>query len=279
MTKLQEERAVLKAAVLEAGALAQASFGGPLTVEDKPDDQGPVSEVDRACDQLLRQRLATAFPQDAILSEESEDDGHWHQAHRVWMIDPIDGTQEYVTGVDQFAVMVGLCIDGQPQLGGVFAPAQDTLLLGTVGEGATATYGALRNPHSKPLCLPQHPKKDHWRVAVSRSHPSAKVDLLCRQLGSVEQKKIGSVGLKISSVSHGETDLYMATTNRIKLWDTCGPQAVLNAAGGTLVDLLGQPLEYRRDLHHPNGLLASADSLIEHLVSVLSHHASEFYQQ
>ncbi len=272
-TPYSRELEVVAAAVREAGALAQQGFGGPLEVEEKPGNQGPVSNYDLACDALLRERIGGAFPDDAMLTEESEDDGAWHQAERVWMIDPIDGTREYVSGVPQYAVMVGLCVNGRPAMGAVFAPAQDLLLLGEVGVGATLEQGG----NTRPLCVATERPESGWRVAVSRSHPSRKVEEICAALGPVQQAKIGSVGLKIASVSQGETDLYLAATTKIKLWDTCGPQAVLAAAGGDMVDLRGEPLDYRETLTHPHGLLACPSAHLEELLAVTRPLARGFF--
>jgi len=267
------EREACLAAVREAGALAQRSFGGTLQVEDKPDNQGPVSDADRACDALLRERLGAAFPDDALLTEESKDDGAWHTARRVWMIDPIDGTQEYVEGIPQYAVMVGLCVDGVPKLGAVFAPAQDLLVFGVVGAGASVSQAG----EERPLSVRSSPLGAGYTAVVSRSHRSARDERLCAALGEVALKPLGSVGLKLAAVSQGEADLYLASTHRIKLWDTCGPQAVLEAAGGRLVDLFGEPLDYREQINHPHGLLACPAPLLDALLAQTRPIAAEYY--
>jgi len=270
---LRRELEVVTAAVREAGALAMQHFGGPLQVDEKPGDQGPVSNADRACDALLRQRLGQAFPDDALLTEESEDDGRWRTAHRVWMIDPIDGTREYVEGVAQFAIMVGLCVDGVPTLGSVLLPPQNLLLTGVVGQGAKANQDA----QTTVLKVPRQRQAGSWQVAVSRSHPSPKVDRVLAALGEVDQHPMGSVGVKISAVAHGQADLYLAATGKIKLWDTCGPHAILSAAGGYLVDFNGDSLDYREQLAHPRGLLACPADSLETLLAITRPMVAELF--
>ncbi|MFH1811536.1 MAG: 3'(2'),5'-bisphosphate nucleotidase CysQ [Pseudomonadota bacterium] len=273
MTSWTRELEVVQAAVREAGALALQGFGSVLEIEHKPRGEGPVSQYDRACDALLRDRLHAAFPGDALLTEESTDDGAWHTASRVWMIDPIDGTQEYVTGVPEFAVMVGLCVDGVPTVGAVFAPAQELLLLGAVELGARIWRGH----EVLDLAVATAHTRGAWHVAVSRSHPSSKVDRICQNLPAVQQVPRGSVGLKIASVSTGESDLYLAATGKVKLWDTCGPAAVLAAAGGVMVDLFGKPLDYVETLTHPRGILACPAAFVDELLAVTRPLAAEFY--
>ena len=273
MSLYTREIQVMCAAAREAGALAQQGFGGPMEVEQKGGGEGPVSNYDKACDALLRQRIGEAFADDAMLTEETDDDGAWKTARRVWIIDPIDGTQEYVTGVPQYAIMIGLCVDGHPAAGVVFAPAQDLLLWGVVDEGATLE----QDGNARPLQVTPRRADEAWRMAVSRSHKSSKIDRICEAMGVVEQMPMGSVGLKIASVSQGQTHCYMAATHRIKLWDTCGPHAVLAAAGGDMRDLRGRPLDYRETVNHPWGLLAGLIEDLPGLAEITAPLAADFF--
>lgn len=275
MSTLKREREVCLQAIRAAGALAQQGFGGPLQVEDKAGGEGPVSNYDRACDALIREQLSAAFPGDALLTEESEDDGAWQQAERVWIVDPIDGTQEYVTGVPQYAVMIGLCVDGVPQFGAVYAPAQDLLLVGEQGHGTSVFHQG----EQRALVLKDKDPREAWRIAVSRSHGSPEVERVCAALAPSQMVPMGSVGLKIASVCQGQTDLYVATTTRIKLWDSCGPHALLSAAGGVMVDLFGRPLDYRRQRNHPYGLLACAQQDLARLSALTAPIAHELYPE
>lgn len=275
MAKFAHERAVTIETIRAAGALAQQGFGGPLQVEHKANNEGPVSNYDLACDALIRERLQAAFPDDAMLTEESDDDGAWQSAERVWIVDPIDGTQEYVTGVPQYAVMIGLCVDGEPRFGAVYAPARDALLIGAADQGAQL----IKADRQQSLTLQSRSPEQAWRIAVSRSHSSPELERLCDALTPSQRIPLGSVGLKIASICEQQTDLYVATTSRIKLWDTCGPQAILAAAGGVMVDLFGQPLNYRKQKNHPHGLLACAQEDLEQLSALTAPMARELYPE
>ncbi len=275
MHSYQHEREVVTEIIRAAGALAQQGFGGPLEVEHKANDEGPVSNYDKACDALIRQGLHKAFPDDALLTEESDDDGLWQSAARVWIVDPIDGTQEYVTAVPQYAVMIGLCVEGEPVFGAVYAPASDELFIGAEGEGAVL----IQRDQQRALSLKPGPTAQAWRIAVSRSHASPELEKLCAALAPARSVPLGSVGLKIASICKGQTDLYLATTTRIKLWDTCGPQAILQAAGGVMVDLFGQPLDYRSAINHPRGLLACAAQDLPQLSAKIRPLARELYAE
>lgn len=274
MARYDHELEVAVAAVREAGELARARFGGVLQVDQKPDGLGPVSDADRACDALLRQRIAAAFPADALLTEESDDDGAWRSAHRVWMVDPIDGTREYVAGVDEYAVMVGLCIDGRPVAGVVYAAQRDLLAYGAVGHGARLISAEGERALSVPADNGQQPR---W-IAVSRSHQTERELQLCAALGGAE-RRLGSVGLKIIAVARGEVDCYVATSPKIKLWDTCAPDAVIAAAGGQLCDLFGRKLDYRERLAHPHGVVAAGRARIGEVVAATRPLAAEFYPE
>jgi len=274
VTRYAHELEVAVAAVREAGAVARARFGGALQVEQKPDDLGPVSDADRACDALLRQRLAAEFPKDALLTEETEDDGAWRSAHRVWMVDPIDGTREYVAGVDEYAVMVGLCVDGRPVLGAVYAAQRDLLACGVVGHGARLFSAEGERALSVPASSGE---RQRW-IAVSRSHQSEREQRLCAALGGAE-RRLGSVGLKIIAVARGEVDCYVATSPKIKLWDTCAPDAVIAAAGGQLCDLFGRKLDYRERIAHPHGVVAAGRARIDAVVAATRPLAIEFFPE
>ena len=119
---------------LEAGVLVKTYHGTDLKVDSKTGNE-PVTEADRAASELIVKRLSEAFPTDAILSEESPDDGS-HQNDRVWMVDPIDGTKDFIRGEHGFAVMIGLAVKGRPLLGVVSQPTKGFTYAGQVGLGA-----------------------------------------------------------------------------------------------------------------------------------------------
>lgn len=224
--------------------------------KEKPKGQGPVTEADLAADALLCGGLREAFPHDLVITEETWCGEAIPLAHRVWFCDPLDGTQEFVRGGDDYAVMIGLCVGGTPALGVLCQPATGRLWRGVV-------YGPTRlcervEPNGEVVTLDLRRRripKTGPRAAISRSHPSKLTNLLVERLGARPIKK-GSVGLKIGLLVDGEADLYLSGSRNIKVWDTAGPEAVLRAAGGLLTSLAGHPLRYSGAAAHGDGLAA-----------------------
>src|SRR5438876_492655 len=130
----------------EAATLVRSYHGRKLVIESKAGNE-PVTEADRAASDLIVSRLRAAFPQDIVLSEEIPDDQSRLGRHRVWMVDPIDGTTDFILGQSGFVVMIGLAVGGRPQVGAVAHPLSEKVYLGVAGEGAWVE-GADRARHA-----------------------------------------------------------------------------------------------------------------------------------
>ena len=211
-----------------ATALAQAAGDAILRVRaaaragavQKPDGKGPVTEADLAADDAIRSGLTEAFPHDAVVTEETWEGGDVGAHARIWMIDPVDGTEDFVAGRADYVVQIGLCVGGAPLLGVAHAPRPATRGVASwaavprrtiqVASGARARSprGALGAP----------------RVAVSVTHPSAIVEVIV--LDSAAGRAKGSVGLKVGLMVDDDADAYLSASRRIKVWDTCAPAAV-----------------------------------------------------
>jgi len=249
-----------------AAAAVVMSYGRTFRVDAKAGDE-PVTEADRAANALIVARLHAAFPDDAILSEELPDDGSRRGARRVWMVDPIDGTRDFILGDDGYAVMIGLCVDGRPTVGVVSQPATKKTYAAVVGRGAwletpeghsTLVTSALASPPG-------------IRLVASKSHRTGRVDAIKRALQITDEFNMGSVGLKMGLVAENLRDLYVYTGGRTKIWDTCGPEAILVAAGGRVTDLDGQPLGYAEsDLYNRRGIVASNGPLHDQVIAVIA---------
>ena len=251
----------------EAAQLVLGYHGRPLTVDSKAGDE-PVTEADRAANTLIVSRLAEAFPDDAILSEEIPDDRTRLGRSRVWMVDPIDGTSDFIIGDVGFVVMIGLAIDGIPTVGAVAHPISGRVYTGVVGHGAWLdTSDGQRTPlHTSTLAGPPG-----IRLVASKTHRTARIDNVKRALGITEELNVGSVGLKIGLVCEATRDLYVYTGGRTKIWDTCGPEAILRAAGGRMTDVDGKPLCYDvPDLYNRRGIVASNGPLHDLVVRIIA---------
>src|SRR4029079_6747370 len=132
----QHELETARAIAVEAADLVKALRNGGKLVIDSKAANDPVTNADHAANALIVAKLRAAFPDDVVLSEEIPDDGQRLGRARVWMVDPIDGTRDFILGDDGFAVMIGLCVDGRPQVGAVSQPVTGKTYRGVVGVGA-----------------------------------------------------------------------------------------------------------------------------------------------
>jgi 3'(2'), 5'-bisphosphate nucleotidase len=241
----------------DAGALVVAIRDrGPaaLGVEHKAGDE-PVTIADRAASEQIVAGLRAAFPDDVVVSEESAEDRSRLTAPRVWFVDPIDGTKDFIRGRDGFAVMIGLCLDTRPVAGVVYQPTGGRLFAAAPGRGA---WVERPDGTRAALAVSTVSEVDAIRLVASASHRSPVIDEVKSALGIANELNVGSVGLKLALIALGERDLYVNPFPRCKAWDTCAPEVILAAAGGRLTDIGGAALVYDRiDLGQPRGLVAS----------------------
>lgn len=264
---LSHELDVARELAREAAALVRRFSQQPMAVKHKAGGE-PVTEADLAANTLIVSRLAQEFPGDAVLSEELPDDGSRLGSRRVWMVDPIDGTRDFIRGQTGYVVMIGLCLDGRPVLGVVAHPSTGAVWSGVVGQAAWREQpGGTRTPvQTSPLAEPPG-----VRIVVSQSRRSPQIDAFRRALGVTDEMTVGSVGLKVALVAQGERDLYLYPGEQTKLWDTCGPEAILIAAGGRMSDMDGRPLDYgKADLNNRSGVVASNGPLHDHVIRALA---------
>ena len=264
---LLRELAVARAAALDAAALVRRFWGTALVVENKLGNE-PVTIADQQASELILVHLRRAFPDDAILSEEAPDDGVRFSRSRVWMVDPIDGTTDFIAGDTGFSVMIGLAIDGRPQLGVLAEPATGLLFEGIVGVGAWKESGDGGRVALGTSALARPPG---IRLVASKSHRTPNVDTFRRALDIEDEVNVGSIGVKVGMVADARRDLYVYPGSRTKIWDTCGPEAVLLAAGGRMTDVRGQPLSYTdKDLTNRGGIVASNGPLHDVVLEALA---------
>jgi 3'(2'), 5'-bisphosphate nucleotidase len=267
MSDLDREIDVAARIAREAGELVQGYRGKQLTISAKAGDE-PVSDADIAANALIVARLSEAFPDDVILSEEIPDTGERLGRRRVWMVDPIDGTRDFIAGDSGFVVMIGLAIDGRPAVGAVAHPITGHVYMGAAGVGAwrDATLGERVASQTSRTSSPHD-----IRLVASKSHRTARVDAVKQALQITDEMNVGSIGLKIGLVSEGVRDLYFYGGGRTKIWDTCGPEAILVGAGGRLTDVDGQPLVYDRpELYNRRGIVASNGPLHDFVITTVA---------
>ena len=226
--------------------------GGALGIEMKPGDE-PVTLADRAASEMIIAGIAGAFPADPVISEEATPTEEALTARRAWLIDPIDGTKDFIRGWDGFSVMIGLLVAGRPALGVVYQPTLGRTYFATPAGGAHVAVGTTVTP----LAVSSIAHAADARLVSSKSHRSDEMDRLKTELGISDEQQIGSIGVKLCLIAAGVRDLYVNPTSRTKAWDTCAPEAILARAGGRLSDVFGAPLVYGAELARTRGLVAS----------------------
>ena len=235
----------------------------------------PVTIADRESSRLIVEGLIKAFPDDGILSEEEKDVIEIRASKsRVWMIDPIDGTQGFINKDGDFGVQIGLTENGEAILGIVFLPAENTLYYASKNAG---TFLVKNN--ETPIKLQVSDKTDlsQMTLVASRNHRSPKMRRIVETLGLEREIQRGSVGLKVGQIAERKADLYVHLSPRTKYWDTCAPQIILEEAGGKMSDLFGTPLRYdSHDVQNHNGIVATNGAAHETVISGLKSLLNEF---
>jgi 3'(2'), 5'-bisphosphate nucleotidase len=264
---LARELDIARQLAQKAAALVRRFSEQPVAVKYK-DAGEPVTEADLAANALIVSGLAQEFAGDAILSEELPDDGSRLGKERVWMVDPIDGTRDFIRGQPGYVVMIGLCVDGRPALGVVAHPTTGVVWSGVVGQGAWRDQADGTRIPVTTSALAEPPGV---RIVVSKSRRSPQIDAFRLALGVTDEMNVGSVGLKVALVCQGDRDLYLYGGEQTKLWDTCAPEAILTAAGGRMSDMDGRPLVYTKtDLNNRDGVVASNGPLHDHVIRALA---------
>ena len=237
----------------EAGAIIRTFYQVSPNIRWK-DPTEPVTEADRAVNAYLVKQLGLAFPEDGILAEESKDDMGRLAKRRVWIIDPLDGTLEFIARNGEFCIMIGMAMDQEPVVGVVYQPIDDILY------GAARGFGAFLEEFGERYLLrvSKEARIERSRLVVSRSHRSTLVETVIQRAAIQKVRSLGSVGLKVGLITRRRADCYVHPTPGTKEWDTCAPDIILREAGGVMTDCWNRPLRYNQpDIVRRFGLLAS----------------------
>jgi 3'(2'), 5'-bisphosphate nucleotidase len=232
---------------------------------------GPCTEADRNADRLIVEMLSREFPEPAYgyLTEESEAQARRLACEHVWIIDPIDGTKEFIKKNGNFAIHIGLVerfADGfHPVAAVVYRPVAGDMYSATRGGGAWRYRVPAGAPLDADLPLGEriHVSGRNtlptMRSAVSNSHSESRIVRLIKSLELEDFWHIGSLGIKLALIAEGKAELYINLgVGKAKEWDTCAPQLILSEAGGVLTDLEGTVITYNHEDYLMNkGLLAS----------------------
>jgi 3'(2'), 5'-bisphosphate nucleotidase len=251
-------------AALRGGGAAMSHYGSErLAISEKGVDD-PVTAADHAANDAIHEVLAARAPGDPILSEESPPPAETETGPgtRLWIVDPLDGTKEFIAQNGEFAVMVGLAIGGGAAAGALYQPDPGVLYLGWSGGGAWAIPIQEKDEKGQgreAMALHLGPEPaEPVRFIRSRSHPDPLLSKLEERLPDARTVLCGSVGVKCARIATEAADVYVHPV--LKEWDTCAPEAVLRGAGGRVTDCGGEPLTYGKpDPRQPRGIFAARE--------------------
>lgn len=243
-----------------AGRAIMRIYAGDFAVERK-DDNSPLTAADLAAHRAILDGLHVLTPQIPVLSEEAADEIPWSLRRtwsRYWLVDPLDGTREFVKRNGEFTVNIALIEDGKPTLGVVFAPVLDEMY--SAWRGGQAYFGDLAQ--SIKMELHTRPRATPLVVAGSRSHADPRLLTALEKLGAHELVALGS-SLKFCRAAQGRADLYIRY-GLTSEWDTAAGQCVLEQAGGGVTTLDGEALRYntKESLLNPD-FLAFGDATVD----------------
>ena len=250
-------------AITKAGDKILEIYESDFQVEKK-DDNSPITKADLESNKIIKESLLqTKIP---ILSEEDADDKSRTDSDKVWIVDPLDGTQDFVNKTGEFTVMVGLVENHVPIMGLVYWPTEKKLFFAERGLGAFCHDSegwakiSVRGVEeiTEPLAL------------VSRHHLSDKEKKMLDHLEIKNTANIGS-SLKVMEIASGRADIYLTSTNKMKQWDTAASHCIISEAGGKMTDISGNDLIYNTEsVNHENGLLVTNGLIHEEVVSKIS---------
>lgn len=226
--------------------------------KSKKEDNSWVTEADLASDQIIREGLLKAFPQHAILTEETgligREGSDW-----LWMIDPLDGTKAYAKGIPGYSVMVGLLKEGIPCLGIVVDPVLGLTYEAVRGQGSFLTEKKIK----KEIRVSQRNDFSQMPLVVSTGFPEDKLKQLQITLKGPLCLPINSVGIKVGHLVRQEADIYL-NHHSVHYWDTCAPQMILEEAGGCFSRIDGKPLSYEMNKNYSHESLTLATNNTRH---------------
>jgi 3'(2'), 5'-bisphosphate nucleotidase len=252
--KYEKELEVAKAAAREAGAIIMRHYARPEIGVNTKADKSPVTAADIEANAAIIARLAGAFPDDAILTEETPDDPSRLEKRRCWIIDPLDGTRDFVARTGDFCVHIGLAADQEAVVGVVFQPSVDSLAWAVKGGGAFEERGGqTRALKASTLSAP-----GQIRIGVSRLNLDDGLSRCLAAAGMSDRAVRLGASVKHIALARGELDAVLNLSPSEQEWDTCAPEVIMREAGCTVTNGDGADFRYNQpDLFRPRGSAAS----------------------
>jgi myo-inositol-1(or 4)-monophosphatase len=274
---VKEELDIAIQAAKEAGKIVMAYYRSNYDVRDKSPNN-PVTTADLAANRQIREIIRHAFPDDGWLSEETKDSPDRLAKSRVWVIDPIDGTEEFIEGLPEFAVSIAFVIDGTEEF--IEGLPEFAVSIAFVIDGAPIV-GVLHNPataeffyakagtgafcNGKPIHCSSCETLEKASMLVSQTEH--RKGLLAGLISLVSEiRYIGSVAYKLGRLAAGTSDLYITVRPKNE-WDFCAGDLILREAGGVLWDKAGQSMRYNKEIvKQPTGLFAGNATIVKKII-------------
>lgn len=256
--KISELDIAIKAA-MDAGKEILNIYQGEFKAFKKNDDS-PITKADLKSNEIIKEILSQT--NHTILSEEEEDDKIRLSKEMMWIVDPLDGTSDFIDKTGEFTIMIALIKNKKPILGIINWPTEKTLFVAQKGNGAFR----FSNEKWKKISVSKITELPKCRTVGSRHHLTEKEKSFIKKLGIEKFTSVGS-SLKVGKISSGEADAYITTTNKMKEWDSAASYCIISEAGGKMTDMLGNDITYNNnDVYHQNGILATNGLIHEKIV-------------
>lgn len=246
---LSEAHIALEAAKKASKAVMEI-YNQEFTSELKEDDS-PITKADLQSNEIIKQVLSSSGLH--VLSEEDADDKARLDLDKIWIIDPLDGTSDFVNRTGEFTIMIALVQDKIPILGAISRPTTNTIFLAQKGAGAYK----LENGKWSRLQVSKTSDLTKCKAVGSRFHLTDQEKEFFKNLGVASFESRGS-SLKVAEICMGLADLYLTTSNKIKQWDTCASHCLITESGGKITDMFGNQVLYNTEkVNHENGLIVT----------------------
>ncbi len=215
------------------------------------EDKSPVTEADLVANKIIEEGLKKYnWP---IISEESNNKIN-KSYKKFWIVDPLDGTMDFIQKTGEFSIMVGLVEDNKPILGIVYQPSKNKMYYAQLRKGAYLK----ENGNIKKLQVSNNNNLSECRIIFSRNHLGPHDIQLAKLMGIKKIIKSGSNGIKIGLIAENKADIFFNLTNKMGKWDSCAPEIILREAGGKITDTIGNRISYNEENRkNERGILAS----------------------
>ncbi|MBS3926010.1 MAG: 3'(2'),5'-bisphosphate nucleotidase CysQ [Nitrosarchaeum sp.] len=223
-------------------------------------DDSPITEADLKSNEIIKTILSKT--KHKILSEEDKDDQKRLSEEIIWIVDPLDGTSDFIDKTGEFTVMIALIKNKKPIIGVIGWPTEKTIFAAQKGCGAFK----FSEGKWKEISVTKISELSKCKAVGSRHHLSEKEKMFIKKLGIKNFTSIGS-SLKVGKISSGEAEAYITTTDKMKEWDSAASYCLISEAGGKMTDMAGNDITYNNKVvNHKNGILVTNGIIHDQIV-------------